>query len=170
MTSYMDHLKHNCHYFKNIPDIDKTYDLCLFAVNAYCHLIKYVPPNHRTDELYNIAVKENGHLIKEVPEERKTLEMCIWAVQCNLSLIHHVPVQFLDEVTKHEVTKYKVNNTPEISYESITVPENSEECPVCCNYEGDWCKIKCGHKFHIKCILECVQTNSRCPYCFTNVY
>jgi hypothetical protein len=163
----MDRLQQNCHYFKDIPDIDKTNELCLFAVKANSHLIKYVPPNRRTEELYNIAVKDNGHLIKEVPEEQRTLEMCIWAVQCNLFLIYHVPVKFLDDVTKH---KFTVHNIPEIYYEPITVPENSEECPVCCDYTGDWCKIKCGHKFHIKCILECVQTSNKCPYCFTNVY
>lgn len=44
---------------------------------------------------------------------------------------------------------------------------NSEECSVCCNTFDD-CGIyttKCGHKFHIECIVTWYSKQVSCPLC-----
>jgi hypothetical protein len=87
------------------------------------------------------AIKQNGNYIRYV--HNQTPELCIEAVKSNP-----------DSIT---FTKYKP--IKEIIYETIT--NHDEDCPICFDNNNEWCKLPCGHKYHIKCI----KTRSKCPMC-----
>ena len=43
---------------------------------------------------------------------------------------------------------------------------NSEECSVCCSpFDGGVYTTKCGHKFHLECIVTWYSKNTSCPLC-----
>jgi hypothetical protein len=124
--------------------IDNQYDeLCAEAIRQnpiYLYFVK-----KQTPELCLLAIRQNGQMIQFVHEQ--TPEMCIEAVKNNPEYIIF--------------TKYKPYKI--LKYETII--NVSDECPICYDNNHDWCKLSCGHKFHIPCIKKCVETKTTCPIC-----
>jgi hypothetical protein len=124
--------------------IDNQYDeLCAEAIRQhpiYIHFVK-----NQTPELCMQAVKQNGHYIQFVKDQ--TPELCIEAVKSN-----PISIRF---------TKYKPSR--ELAYQSII--NYKDDCLICFDNVNEWCKLSCGHQFHIPCIKECIKTRSKCPLC-----
>jgi hypothetical protein len=65
---------------------------------------------------------------------------------------------------------YKIDY--KIDYTVISTPD--EECSICCNKEGEWCKLSvCNHIYHTDCFKKWVETGinvNSCPMCRKNTF
>jgi hypothetical protein len=124
--------------------IDNQYDeLCAEAIRQHPVYLYFV--KNQTPELCLQSIKQNGDYIQFVHDQ--TPEMCIEAVKSNPDSIRF--------------TKYKP--IKELTYEPIT--NLTDDCPICFDNTNEWCKLSCGHQFHITCIKECSKSRSKCPIC-----
>lgn len=124
--------------------IDNQYhELCSEAIRQHPVYLYFV--KNQTPELCMQAIKQDGNYIKFV--NNQTPELCIEAVKSNPDSIRF--------------TKYKPSR--ELIYESVA--NYTDDCSICFDNVNEWCKLSCGHLFHIPCIKECVKTRSKCPLC-----
>ncbi|MCV4803404.1 DUF4116 domain-containing protein, partial [Escherichia coli] len=56
----------------NIPDKDKTMELCEAAINSTFHSLRYVPDEMKTTELCNQALKKDAFAIQYFPADKLT--------------------------------------------------------------------------------------------------
>jgi hypothetical protein len=76
---------------KYVPEANKTREVCLAAVEKNQLLLEYVPEALKTPEFYLAAVKQNSLVFESVPDELKTPEMCMMAVTQDGGILIHVP-------------------------------------------------------------------------------
>jgi len=74
-----------------VPEHLKTAEMCMMAVKNTGYALAYVPESIKTHELCLIAVQTIGYALKYVPESIKTYEMCLIAVQTIGWMLHYVP-------------------------------------------------------------------------------
>jgi hypothetical protein len=77
--------------FGDVPEENKTYNLCLAAMYHNGYALLDVPEHLKTAEMCMMAVKNTGYALKYVPESIKTHEMCLIAVQTIGWMLHYVP-------------------------------------------------------------------------------
>lgn len=77
---------------RNIKYIVKiNYDLTRSAISQNGLLIKEIPEGDRTSELCILAVKQNGLALQYIPKILITDEMCIDALRNNINTLRYVP-------------------------------------------------------------------------------
>jgi hypothetical protein len=79
-------------------------------------------------------------------------------IENNKDNIKYVPLRFISELSLNIFTEI--------------IDEKEEECSICFENEGKWCKIKnCGHIIHYECFKKCVldQHNIKCLYCMVEI-
>jgi hypothetical protein len=119
----------------------------------------------QTPELCMLAVTERGSMLKYV--KNQTNEICIAAITNNPYAIEYVknitPEMYNILKDKLEVFEYIRNKNKTNSYNLIS--SNDGDCMICYDSNGEWCKLRCGHTYHVNCIKECMKTSKKCPYC-----
>lgn len=123
---------------------EQTPEMCIEAVKQ-CGVYLYFVKN-QTPEICIEAVKNNGIYLQFV--KIQTPEICMEALKNNPDSIRYVKIQFTDNL----VFKTVVNTT-------------NEPCSICFDVFDNMCKLTCGHIFHYDCIMECIKTCKKCPYC-----
>ena len=117
------------------------------------------------------AVKQHGWLLQYV--RNQTYEICMEAIKSNPGAIKYVLNRTPDMYTS-DVVEYIHRRIKDIGQEYTCADD--ENCMICLDTNGTWCKLKCGHAFHLICIEQCiiVPSNyrfskpikpSKCPYC-----
>ncbi len=77
--------------FKNLPDDEKTSDLCLTAVRQNWINYLFVPDYLKTWEICKAAVQGNGTILRDIPEEILDKQLCKAAVKAHGSALKYVP-------------------------------------------------------------------------------
>ena len=79
---------------RDVPEENKTYNLCLAAIYHNGYAILAVPEHLNTAEMCMMAVKDTGYALKYVPEHMKTYEMCRITVERDEYALLWVPEEF----------------------------------------------------------------------------
>ena len=125
---------------------DPLYDLCMAAVKDKGCALKYV--TNQTEELCIEAIKNDPYAFQYVKDKTPTIIALIAQYQ--------------------HVYKYELNIT---QYLYNYNPSPNEDCMVCYNSNDSWCKLKCGHAYHVDCIKQCLNDKSnKCPYCKQSIF
>ena len=70
-------MKRNAYAFKYIDDIDKTDELCEYAVSMNGSLLEYVPTYKKTNHLYKLAIKNSMYCFDYIIPEHVTPELIL---------------------------------------------------------------------------------------------
>jgi hypothetical protein len=131
-------------------------NLCVIKRDpAYIRFIK-----NQTHEICMEAVKQYGYLLRYV--KNQTYEICMEAIKSNPCAIKYVLNRTPDMYTS-DVEAYINRRIKEIGQEYICTDD--ENCMICFETNGTWCKLKCGHAFHTNCIMQAFRSNLKCPVC-----
>jgi hypothetical protein len=68
------------------------------------------------------------------------------------------------------IQEFFPENFPEFSHQIIV--NNEDECPICYESGGIFCKLPCKHEFHLNCMKQYLKINphaSKCPYCRASI-
>ena len=74
-----------------VPEPLRTPELCKLAVSNCGAALLYVPDALKTDALCMTALNQNGRALMFIPDERKSIEFCLAAVQQNGEILRLVP-------------------------------------------------------------------------------
>lgn len=76
------------------------------------------------------------------------------------------------DISQHIISNYDSYSTPALEEYNLIdyTPIENEECIICFESDGDWCKLQCGHPFHVCCMKKCLESKSGCPVCKQNIY
>ena len=121
-------------------------------------------------------VEKCGIALLMLPNKRKTPKLCLTAVKQIACALEYVPDNFKSKeiCTIAFENGLKYSNNPEKYLPSRCITRNTnftiitnttEDCPICMDNEGEWCKLECKHKFHLKCINDVFKTRKNCPFC-----
>jgi hypothetical protein len=127
--------------------------------------LAYVKEEDQNEAICMIAVKQKGNTIKYIVNQTESL--CIEAVKNDQMAIKYVKnkTPYLLSIIDPQLLRELGYITKNI-YESCENP--NEPCMICFDIEGEWCKLSCGHIYHLNCITKCLQYN-KCPYCQKNL-
>ena len=76
---------------QDIPEDERTPELCLEAVKQNGYALNYVPEDKRTPELCREAVKQNVFALLYVPEDKLTPEFCLEVVKMDWHALECLP-------------------------------------------------------------------------------
>jgi hypothetical protein len=167
----------NYNSFKYFPEEYKTLEMCLIAINNNGMMLKYVPDQHKTQEICSIAINKNNSSFEYFPEEHKTLEVCLNAVNNNCNMLEFVPdllkTKDLCKIA-YATDKKTIRFIPDTYIDFIheIIESTEDECSICYNNEGIWCKLECDHTFHVKCVKSIFfhkTLKKQCPLCRSKI-
>jgi len=150
-------VKRNPYNLRFVPPQMQTLDMCTNAVENCSITIKYVDVKYQTEELCMKAITNDPYAYEYIIN--KTPEMTDF-----ITKNHSYVFDFIKE------KKYgKLNFSFGLIHKPI--PNQNEDCMLCFDSNGEWCEIKCGHKYHLSCIAKCITPGqiNKCPYCQKNI-
>ena len=117
---YIEKLKENGMFLKQIPIHEQTEDICLAAVKENGWALEYV--HHQTPEICLEAVKENGWALKFVKEQ--TEEICLTAVKRSGWALEYVKNKTknlcLEAIRRNgPAIRFVPEQTPDLCWEAI---------------------------------------------------
>jgi len=140
-------------YVKN-----KKHDLCLIAVQQDGMALQHIKHHEQTEEICLEAVKQNGLALQFVGRHLKDYKISLAAVRQN-----GLAIQYVDD-NVYDIELFRTE------FEDKTNDKTNDECNICLSKNNImWCKLKCNHTFHIKCLLRWIKENKSCPNCRVNL-
>jgi hypothetical protein len=108
----------------DIPNNQRTFKICHFAVLHCGESLEFVPENLRTVEICRAAVQRNGYDIQFVPDNQKTPELYLLAVQSNGHALQYVPSNLRS-------AKICLSAVQRIGIFFEMIPENLKTAEIC---------------------------------------
>ena len=134
--------------------------VCTYAVEHNPRNLHMVPGHIQTAEMCLNAIKKDASCLKFV--HNQTEEICMEALKKSPDYIKYIKnptVEMMNFAKSHMHLSHNITYIPE--------PSPLEDCTICLTTGTEWCKLKCGHIYHIDCIKQCFILNfvKKCPYC-----
>jgi hypothetical protein len=155
---------------KHIPFEYQTFEIQKTAVLNYGSALQFIPPESQTNELISLIFNSQDYIFESAYRfiKNKTLEMSEKVIQNNKYFFEYVPPKYRKEL----ISKYpELINYLELNDSDLTIIKTDENCSICQNNEGEWCKLnRCNHIFHCNCIKEWFKHSKKyeCPLCRKN--
>lgn len=85
-------VKQNGRALRDVPEGERSLELCTWAILHCPAALRYVPECHRSELLYVLAVQQQDALLY-VPESQRTRKVCFTAVRRDGMALSYVPLQ-----------------------------------------------------------------------------
>lgn len=182
MITYEMCMRSVCNAFESlefVPKRFKTLEICMKAVESWGLALEFVPKQFKSYEMCMKAIETDGESLQFVPKKFINLDMCIKAVKKDGFAFGSVPLGFRSiKMCKLAMNSddncYTIEDIPD-NFKMIEISgcemieEKSDECMFCLHNEGQWCKLKCNHKFHFNCLSNSLLTKENCQYCMAKI-